>query len=89
MLTKKEKDVIIHCAKKYRVSSVLLFGSSLQGTIKARDIDLGVSGIRPELFFKFYGELFKLLDKPVDLVDLSEKSLFTKLIKEEGVKIYG
>jgi predicted nucleotidyltransferase len=89
MLTKKEKSIIIHCARKYGVSSVLLFGSSLQNKLAARDIDLAVSGIKPGLFFKFYGELFKLLDKPVDLVDLSEKSLFTKLVQGEGVKIYG
>lgn len=89
MLTKKEQDIIKQCAIKYKVSSVFLFGSSLEKQKKANDIDLAVKGIKPSLFFSFYGELFKLLDKPVDLVDLSEKSLFTNLIKEKGVKIYG
>lgn len=88
MLTKKELAVIKQCAKKYNVSSLFLFGSSIRRK-RANDIDLGVKGIASGLFFKFYGELFKHLEKPVDLVDLSEKSLFTKLIEERGVKIYG
>lgn len=88
MITKKEKDLIIRCAKKYNVSSVYLFGSSIERK-RGNDIDLAVKGVKPELFFKFYGELFRYLDRPVDLIDLSEHSLFTKLIKKRGVKIYG
>jgi len=53
------------------------------------DIDLAVKGIKPEVFFKFYGELLRSLSKPVDLVDLSKKSLFNQIIEEKGVKIYG
>jgi hypothetical protein len=53
------------------------------------DIDLAVEGIRPNVFFKFYGELLRSLSKPVDLVDLSRKSLFNRIIEEKGVKIYG
>jgi len=41
------------------------------------------------LFFKFYGELYKLLSKPVDLIDLSTRSLFNDLVEENGVRIYG
>lgn len=89
MLTKKEQEIIKQCAKKYNVSTILLFGSSLDRKAKANDIDLAVKGVKPELFFKFYGELFKYLDKPVDLVDLSEKSLFNELVEEKGVRIYG
>jgi predicted nucleotidyltransferase len=89
MLNKRERKIIIRCAKKYRVSSVFLFGSSVETKTKTNDIDLGVKGIKPELFFKFYGELFKYLPRPVDLIDLSEKSLFNKLVEEEGTKIYG
>ncbi len=67
----------------------LLFGSSIEKDDGANDIDLGVRGIEPKLFFKFYAELVKQLSKPVDLVDLSQKSLFNDLIEETGVKIYG
>lgn len=89
MLTEKEKGIILQCAKKYNVSSVFLFGSSIEKDEEANDIDIGVKGIAPRLFFKFYAELFKYLPKPVDLVDLSKKSLFNDLVEKKGMKIYG
>jgi len=89
MITEYEKDVILRYAKKYKVSSVLLFGSSIEREEGADDIDLGVKGIEQRLFFKFYAELVKHLSKPVDLVDLSQKSLFNDIIEETGVRIYG
>ena len=88
MITKSEKDVISRCAEKYNVSSILLFGSSIEKE-KTNDIDLGVKGIEPKLFFKLYAELVKQLSRPVDLVDISRKSLFSKLIEETGINIYG
>lgn len=88
MITEKEKEVILQCAKKYNVSSIILFGSSIRKDKEANDIDIGVKGIEPRLFFKFYTELFKHLPKPVDLVDLSKKSLFNDLVEENGVRIY-
>ena len=88
MLTKREKEIIIQCAKRYNVISVFLFGSSV-GRKKANDIDLAVKGIKPELFFSFYGELFKQLPKPVDLVDLDEAdNYFVKRVLEGGEVIY-
>jgi len=89
MISKREKEIIIRCAEKYKVSSVYLFGSSLDMDSGYNDIDLAVKGIKPEVFFKFYGELLRSLSKPVDLVDLSKKSLFNQIIEEKGVKIYG
>ena len=89
MITEKEKDIILQYAKKYKASSIFLFGSSLEKDKKSSDIDIGVKGIEPRLFFKFYAELFKHLSKPVDLIDLSKKSLFNDLVEETGVRIYG
>ena len=71
------------------MSSVILFGSSIRNDREFNDIDIAVKGIEPRLFFRFYAELFKKLSKPVDLVDLSNKSLFNDLIEEAGVRIYG
>ena len=89
MITENDKAVIMQCAKKYNVSSVVVFGSSLDESGEARDIDLGVKGLAPGQFFKFYAELFKRLSKPVDLVDISRKTLFNDLVEESGVRIYG
>ncbi len=89
MVTEHEKNIILRFAKKYHVSSVLLFGSSVEQSQSANDIDLGVKGIEKKLFFKFYAELVKHLSKPVDLVDLSRKSLFNDIVEETGLRIYG
>lgn len=89
MINEEDKAVIIKCAKKYNVSSVVVFGSSLNDSVEAYDIDLGVKGLDPRQFFKFYAELFKYLSKPVDLVDITRKTLFNDLVEESGVQIYG
>ncbi len=89
MISEKDKEIIIKYAIKYKVSYVILFGSSTRKDRESNDIDIGVKGIEPRLFFKFYAELFKNLSKPVDLVDLSRKSLFNELVEETGEKIYG
>ncbi len=89
MISESDKVIITQCARKYKVSSIYLFGSSLERNSEPNDIDLAVKGIRPNVFFKFYGELLRSISKPVDLVDLSRKSLFNRIIEERGVKIYG
>lgn len=89
MISERDKEIITQCAKKYKVSTIYLFGSSLDRNSEYNDIDLAVKGIKPEVFFKFYGELLRSLSKPVDLVDLSKKSLFNQIIEEKGVRIYG
>lgn len=89
MITESDEKIITQYAKKYNISTIILFGSSIKKDTEANDIDLGVKGIEPRLFFKFYAELFKHLSKPVHLIDLSKKSLFNDNIEENGVKIYG
>jgi len=88
MISEKDKTIILKYAKKYNLSTVILFGSSVEGE-DSNDIDIGIKGITPRLFFKFYAELFKYLSKPVDLIDLSKKTLFNDLVEETGVRIYG
>jgi len=89
MISEIDKIIIQQYAKKYNVSSIILFGSSLEENKNANDIDLGVKGIEPRLFFKFYAEIFKHLSKPAHLIDLSKKSLFNELVEETGEQIYG
>ncbi|NCN65271.1 MAG: hypothetical protein GW779_04215 [Candidatus Altiarchaeum hamiconexum] len=86
MISKKDKNIIIRFAKKYKVNSIYLFGSSLNKE-EYNDIDLAVDRIKPEIFFKFYGELMRMLSKPADIVDLSKKSLFTQIIEKKWMKI--
>lgn len=89
MISRKDKSAIIRIGKKYQVGRILLFGSGAESVRRAADIDLAVEGIKPERFFNFYGELFRDLSKPVDLIDLSTKSKFTQLIRRDGIVLYG
>jgi len=88
MIIAEDKDKICYYADKYGVESILLFGSASTSDIY-NDIDIAVSGIKPEEFFCFYGDLLMDLSKPVDLIDLSQKSLFTDMVMDEGIKLYG
>lgn len=88
MITKQEKSIIKRLAIRYQAKRVLLFGSSLSKKA-ARDIDLAVEGVPAKSFFNFYGELLFSLPKSVDLIDLSRDSKFTRIIRQEGLAIYG
>jgi len=89
MISESDKQTIVSISEKYKATRVLLFGSSLHKGPAAKDIDLGVEGVPDSVFFSYYGELICSLSKPVDVVDLSEKTRFTALIREEGLPIYG
>lgn len=89
MIREKDREIIVRFAKKYKVSAIYLFGSALEKNKAYNDIDLAVKGIKPEAFFKFYGELLRNLSMPVDIVDLSKKSLFNQMIIQRGERIYG
>lgn len=88
MISETDKKIILDCAKKYNVKEIILFGSSIEKE-DANDIDIGVKGIKPDLFFKFYGELLSTLSKLIDIVDLDEENSFNKLVERDGVKLYG
>jgi predicted nucleotidyltransferase len=87
MLSEYDMSIIITYAKKYKLTKVILFGSSKE-MANARDIDIGVRGIAPELFFDFCWELYRDLSKPVDVIDLSKDCLFNKLIEKDGLVLY-
>ncbi len=89
MITKQDKETIRKISKRYHVKRVLLFGSSTDKLTKSRDIDIGVEGLPPKDFFRYYGELIFKLSKPVDVIDISYTSKFAKLVKKEGVPLYG
>mgnify|MGYP001098705454 CR=1 FL=1 len=87
MISKKDKKIIREISKKYHIKRVILFGSSLCPTKESQDIDIAIEGIKPKDFFKYLGELMFNLSKPVDVIDLSKKSKFIKLVLQEGVPL--
>lgn len=48
------------------------------------DIDLAVSGLPPENFFKALSAASRVLDRPIHLIDLDEVTPFTQYLIEEG-----
>lgn len=89
MITESEKKTIREISERYAIKRVLLFGSSITLDKESRDIDLAVEGTSPKDFFRYYGDLMLELAKPVDVIDLSDVSKFTKMIREEGIPLYG
>ena len=64
---------------------VYLFGSAAKGMLRENsDLDLAVSGLPPERFFRALARAANLLRRPVDLIDLDEDSAFTRYLKDEG-----
>jgi predicted nucleotidyltransferase len=71
--------------KEAGAREVYLFGSAATGTMRDdSDIDMAVSGLPPEDFFKAMGEAHSILGRQLDLIDLDEKSLFTEFLKRKG-----
>lgn len=89
MISAEDKDTISKIAERYDVARLLLFGSSLDPSRQARDIDLAVEGLAPEEFFQFYGDLLFGVSMPVDLIDLSEDTKSNRLVRDEGLLLYG
>lgn len=88
MLVKNDKKVILKYAKKYKLKKVVLFGTSKERE-DANDIDIGIKGLSPALFFKFWAEVDRDLSKPVDVIDLNIDCPFNRLIEKEGMVLYG
>lgn len=89
MLNIDDRKKILDLAAKYALKKVLLFGSAARMDSGYKDIDLAVDGIRPQDFFRLYGELLTQLSLPVDLLDLSRPSRFGNIVREEGMLLYG
>ena len=64
---------------------VYVFGSAAKprGT-PPRDVDLAVSGLPPQVFFKAYGAAGDVLDLPLDLLDLDDDTPVVNYLKEKG-----
>ena len=71
--------------KKLGAREVYVFGSAASGTLReGSDIDLAVSGLPPEVFFRAMALAADALGRAVDLVDLDDEGPFTRYLREEG-----
>ncbi|MBI3416312.1 MAG: nucleotidyltransferase domain-containing protein [Verrucomicrobia bacterium] len=76
-------------ARRYGAVKVWLFGSNADPGQRGRDLDLAVEGVAADSFFQFVGELMMALSQPVDVVVLEKRSKLSRLIRREGIPIYG
>ncbi len=64
---------------------VYLFGSAARGIMRENsDVDLAVSGLPPEVFFRAMAAAHDALERPLDLVDLDADNAFTRYLKNKG-----
>ncbi|MBI9100589.1 MAG: nucleotidyltransferase domain-containing protein [Spirochaetaceae bacterium] len=69
---------------------IYLLGSLVSGSdSKASDIDIGIQGLAPEIFFRVFNQLMQAVDSPLDLVDFDEQVDFFYMLDsvEELVQI--
>lgn len=65
--------------------SVYLLGSLLTGNYdEFSDIDLGITGLPPEKFYKVYSKLELAMKTNVDLIDFDESKDMFNLLSEIG-----
>lgn len=79
---------VIELSKQYKVTKLVLFGSSLESFENCRDIDFACDGLYDKDFFRFGAILEKIFNKPVDLIPLKPHNKFIENILRQGVIIY-
>ena len=66
-------------------TNVYLFGSQARGVANENsDIDLGVKGLQPSLFFRVHLQLENALNMKVDLVDFDYENSFYEMLNSIG-----
>jgi predicted nucleotidyltransferase len=78
-------DQLVAILKSSGAKTVYVFGSAARGTMRSdSDLDLAVSGLPPENFFKALSAASNLVDRSIHLIDLDEVTPFTQYLIEEG-----
>lgn len=91
VMTENTQTKITTYLLKKGAKEIFLFGSQLTGNANANsDIDIGVRGLSPNLFFSVWYELEDIADSKVDLVDFdSSTRFFNHLMETNSVKKIG
>ena len=73
-----------HALREAGAQEVYVFGSAATRSFRDNsDVDLAVSGLPPDRFFKAMGLAEDILQRPLDLVDLDEDNPFTRYLRQE------
>jgi predicted nucleotidyltransferase len=64
---------------------VFVFGSAVKGRLRPEsDVDLAVEGLPPAVYFKAVSKATDILDRPVDLVDLDDRTPIVNYLLASG-----
>jgi len=81
----KSFEQAVAMLKASGAAEVYIFGSAAKDEMRDdSDIDFAVSGLPPERFFRALSAASRVLDRPLDLIDLDDPTPFTRFLKEEG-----
>lgn len=88
-MTESEFEALLQRAvtalKSAGAREVYLFGSAAKGALREEsDVDMAVSGLPPEVFFRAMAQASRALGRPLDLINLDRDNLFTRYLVEEG-----
>jgi len=87
-MTDEMKGLVERAASALKAAGakeVYVFGSASKGKIRSNsDIDIAVSGLPPEAFFRAMAAAHDALGRPLDLVDLDDDNDFTRYLKSKG-----
>lgn len=75
---------IISLAKAYGATRLILFGSSIEMPLEAKDIDLACDGVSGWKLYEFAARLEEELETSMDIVPLTPPTSFTQYIETKG-----
>ena len=68
-------SAVAQLLRRYGASDVFVFGSATKSTFRpGSDVDIAVTGLPPDVFFSAIAKASDILGKPVDLVDLDDRT---------------
>ena len=83
-ISQTQIDKITSLARSYEATRLILFGSVLETSKDARDIDIACDGVSGWKLYELAARIEEELHTRLDIVPLSPSSRFTKYIEDKG-----
>ncbi len=83
-IQQEQLERAVALAKVYGATRLILFGSALDRPEQARDLDLACDGVLGWKLYELGARLEEELGVPLDLIPLTPRTRFTRLIERKG-----
>jgi predicted nucleotidyltransferase len=83
-----EINQCVDVLREFGASKIWLFGGALDSDRPASDLDIACEGISAGRFYDAAGRLLSLLNRPVDLVDVTSDTRLNRHIRSTGRIIF-